>query len=356
MEEINNTVRQPVSVIPDMEERRQIRKKYNLTALIIIINMIIFNVLGNGAIIIACMILGGGFNFEAYRAGTEILYEHELLTAVLSFTPAVLSETTSVILGIKLLKINLRRLSSNREGYGGITVVKLIILSLGMQFVLSVIVAIIDFLLSENGLSSATVDLSPTTSLPANLLTVFYACLLGPVLEELLYRGVLLQSMRKYNERFAIILSALIFGLMHQNYQQFFVTFLVGIPLAVVTIKYNSLVPSIFAHIFLNTNAMLQTYLIQYFAPELFNASEEIDIASISGSAMALMIAILLVRFALLIAALAVGIVSLVKGGNMKVPTPAGKARAIPIFATAALWWVIFAAYLFLTFIRPFMA
>ena len=173
-----------------------------------------------------------------------------------------------------------------------------------------------------------------------------------------MYRGVLLQSMRKYNERFAIILSALIFGLMHQNYQQFIVAFSIGIPMAMIAVKYNSVIPTIFAHMFVNTTAMVQTYFVQYAVPEIFDDASElssaIDFSSLNGGTIAVLIILMLARFGILIAALVVGIISLVKGGNMKVPTPAGKSRAMPIFVTAALWWVIFAAYLYLTFIRPF--
>lgn len=356
---MNNTAFPAVTLKPDAEERRQIKKRYSLTALIIIINTVIFNAFGYGIPIIACMILGGGFGYDAYRAGAEVIHDHELLVTILSIFPPILSETISIILGAKLLKINLLKLSANRDGYSGGTVVKLIILTSGLQFVMSMAAAVIQLALDKIGLKGATVDLSPTTALSANLLTVFYACLLGPVLEELLYRGVILQSMRKYNERFAIILSALIFGLMHQNYQQFIVAFSIGIPMAIVTIKYNSVIPSIFAHIFLNTSAMVQTYLFQYLIPGFYdNASSEslfLDVSSLSSSAMAAMIATAIIRYGILIAAIVVGIISLVKGGNTKIPTPAGKSRALPVFVTVPLWWVIFAMYAFLTFVMPFM-
>ena len=64
----------------------------------------------------------------------------------------------------------------------------------------------------------------------------------------------------------------------------------------------------------------------------------------------------LLFRIAIMLAALVVGIVVLVKGGNMSRPTPAGKARTMPVFVTAAAWWVIFLVYAFLNFVLPFMA
>lgn len=347
-----------ITITPDKEERRQIRKKYNLAALVIIINMVLFNILGNGVIIIVCMAFGGGFSFDAYRAGAEILSQHDVIRTLLSCIPPVISEVTSIAVGMKIFRINLRSLSSNRDGFSGGTVAKLITLCLGLQMAAGILAAVIQMILDRFGLSGETPDLSAKMSFASNVILSFYACLLGPVLEELLYRGILLQSMRKYSERFAIFLSALIFGLMHQNYQQFLLGFLLGIPLAIVTIKYDSIIPSIFTHIFVNTTGMLSTYLLQYTCPDFYNSAmngEEFDMSSISGAGWASMLLIVISRFGFLIAALVVGIISLVKGGNMKVPTPAGRSRALPVFRTAVLWWIVFAAYIYLAFISPFL-
>lgn len=359
MEEINimQPVQPQVTLRPDKEERRQIRKKYNFAALVLIINIVLFNVLAEVFIITASMILGGGFSAESYQAGRKLLVQNELLSILISCLTPIISEVTAILIGVKIFRINLKSLSLNRDNYSGTTIAKLITLSLGLQFAAAIIIVIVQYFLGGYDLEGAAPDLTATHSFAANVILCFYACLLGPVLEEFLYRGILLQSMRKYNERFAIFLSALIFGLMHQNYQQFILGFLVGIPLAIVAIKYESILPTIFAHIFMNTTGMLQTYAIQYFAPEILGSASgsETDLSSLDGNAMMIVMLLFLIRFGILIAALVVGIVSLVKGGNMKKPTPAGKSRALPILMTAPLWWVVFAAYLVLTFIVPFM-
>lgn len=330
----------PVSVVPDKEERRQIRKKYNLTALVLLINILIFN----GIAIVGSVALE--------KSG---VFENELFNTAFSCCIPIISEIVSIIVGIKLLGIDFKPLA-NLDGFNGGTMVKLVILAIGLQTAASMISAIIMSILKAFGLESPTADLSATTSLPANLLMYFYACLLGPVLEELLYRGVLLQSMRKYNERFAIFLSAAIFGLMHQNYQQFLLGFLIGIPLAVVTIKSGSIIPAIFTHIIVNTSGMFFNCWIQYSDPEYFNAA----LNGVSDSAAmtdlsAAVICTVLFRLAIMLAALIVGIIVLVKGGNMSRPTPAGKARTMPVFVTCALWWIVFVIYALINFVIPFI-
>ncbi|MDE5577576.1 MAG: CPBP family intramembrane metalloprotease [Oscillospiraceae bacterium] len=329
----------PVSVKPDKEERRQIRKKYNLTALVLLINIFIFN---------GIAIAGGSFLPNSF-------WENEFYSTAYSCCIPIISEITAIIVGIKLMGLDFKPLAT-RDGFNGGTMFKLITLAVGLQTAASMIAAIITAILDQFGLKSPTADLTATTSLPANLLMYFYACLLGPVLEELLYRGVLLQSMRKYNEKFAIFLSAVIFGLMHENYQQFILGFLVGIPLAVVTIKSGSLIPSIFTHIIVNTSGMFFNCWMQYSNSKFYQSAtgKAVDDLTLSDMSTADITAVLF-RFGIMIAALVVGIVVLVKGGNMSRPTPAGKARTMPIFVTAALWWIVFILYAFLNFVWPFI-
>ncbi len=334
-----------VSVIPSAEEKRDIRRRYNKVALVIIFNTLIFNV---GAIVIRA-VLESLFGEAVWTEMTRVLYSCGI---------PIVSEVISIVLGIKLLKLNFKPMFT-RDNYSGGTVAKLITLSLGLQTAASFIVAILAEILSSFGLKGETADLSATTSLPANLVMYFYACLLGPVLEELLYRGVILQSMRKYNERFAIFLSAIIFGLMHQNYQQAILGFLVGVPLAIVTIKSGSIVPAIFTHIFLNTFATLTSCWIQYAAPDLFNSISGGDLTAaaelMTPEVMIPIMVNFVVRMGFMLGALIVGIMALVKGHNMRRPTAAGKARTMPIFVTAACWWVVFASYAYLNLVYPFI-
>ncbi|MBQ8176811.1 MAG: CPBP family intramembrane metalloprotease [Oscillospiraceae bacterium] len=342
--DISNTPQ--VSVIPDQNEKRAIRLRYNMVALILIINTLIFNV---GARLTK-IVLEASFG--------EAIWDNELIGVLYSCGFPIVSEVISIILGISLLKLDFKPLFT-RNGYTGGTVAKLATLSLGLQTAASFIATIISTILGFFGLEGKTADLSATTSLPANLIMYFYACLLGPVLEELLYRGVILQSMRKYNERFAIFLSAAVFGLMHQNYQQAILGFLVGIPLAIVTIKSGSIIPAIFTHIILNTLATVTSCWIQYAAPDLFNSISSGDLTAaaelLTGKALLPVMVNFILRMGFMLAALVVGIIALVKGHNMRRPTPAGKARTMPVFVTAACWWIVFAFYAYLNLIDPFI-
>ena len=57
-------------------------------------------------------------------------------------------------------------------------------------------------------------------------------CLLGPICEELLFRRLLANRLSRYGQKPAAIVSALLFGLYHANFGQFFYAFGLGILLA----------------------------------------------------------------------------------------------------------------------------
>ena len=78
-----------------------------------------------------------------------------------------------------------------------------------------------------------------------------YASLLGPVAEELLFRGFILRSLQPYGKKFAVFASALLFGLFHGNLLQTPYAFLMGLLLGWVTVEY-SIVWAILVHIFNN--------------------------------------------------------------------------------------------------------
>nr|WP_295949324.1 type II CAAX endopeptidase family protein [uncultured Agathobaculum sp.] len=58
------------------------------------------------------------------------------------------------------------------------------------------------------------------------------ACILGPVCEELLFRGLLAGRLARYGQKPAALVSALLFGLYHANLSQFFYAFALGLLLA----------------------------------------------------------------------------------------------------------------------------
>ena len=78
-----------------------------------------------------------------------------------------------------------------------------------------------------------------------------YASILAPVWEELLFRGYVLRALRPYGKRFAILGSALLFGLFHGNLLQTPYAVAMGLVFGYMTVEY-SVVWAILLHMFNN--------------------------------------------------------------------------------------------------------
>jgi membrane protease YdiL (CAAX protease family) len=88
--------------------------------------------------------------------------------------------------------------------------------------------------------------------------TLLAFVVLGPVTEEFLFRGVILQGfLRNYSRRKAILVSALLFALFHLNPWQFPVAFLVGVVLGWWLAVTGSLLPCLFGHALGNSLTLL---------------------------------------------------------------------------------------------------
>jgi len=83
--------------------------------------------------------------------------------------------------------------------------------------------------------------------------------------EELLFRGVVYSNLRPFGRGWAVIVSSLLFALMHQNVEQLFYAFSVGIVLALIYEFSGSIWGSIILHMFNNLYATLQTAVIYRF-------------------------------------------------------------------------------------------
>ena len=93
--------------------------------------------------------------------------------------------------------------------------------------------------------------LAPT--LPALVAT----CLLAPLFEEMMFRGILLAGfLKRYPRGLAIAYSALFFGAAHLNIYQFFLAFLLGLVQGWLYERSRSLLPCIALHAAVNASAM----------------------------------------------------------------------------------------------------
>ena len=84
--------------------------------------------------------------------------------------------------------------------------------------------------LTKNEVSNETMEIVMDTD---PLMMILMVGLIGPFLEELFFRKLLIDRTRAYGELACTLTSAVLFGLFHQNFSQFFYAFGIGFVLAV---------------------------------------------------------------------------------------------------------------------------
>lgn len=118
-------------------------------------------------------------------------------------------------------------------------------------FILNIILStIISFIFSligySSGSSGSAVYTEPTV---ANLiLSLLMTAVLPAFCEEFAHRGMLLSGYKVLGFKKAVLYSALLFGLIHLNINQFFFATLVGVVLATVTLFSRSIIPAMIIH------------------------------------------------------------------------------------------------------------
>lgn len=171
-----------------------------------------------------------------------------------------LSMIILLFIAVFVFKVDLKSmLSPSREkAVGG---AKWFSLSMTVNVVVTIIVSIFVSMLSSAGISVPQSDFSMTDSNAGTLIMQFlYVIAIGPICEELLYRGVIISLLKPYGKGVAVFFSAFLFGYMHGNIPQFMSAFAGGLVFAAIAVKYDSIIPTIVMHMLNNITASISDF------------------------------------------------------------------------------------------------
>lgn len=150
---------------------------------------------------------------------------------------------TARIMGIKVLgtiKVNKHNVKAGFIAYP---------VGLVINTFLTAVTTLITKLFSAGGTTIPTADFSvDSPNAKAIILTILYLVVVAPISEEIVFRGLILKALSPFGKKNAILLSAVLFALMHKNIPQAVGAFAIGIIFAIVDTKANSIVPSIIMH------------------------------------------------------------------------------------------------------------
>lgn len=128
----------------------------------------------------------------------------------------------------------------------------LFVMCLAAMYVFNIIGTMINFVI---GMFTGNMNLNPLNSVIGDidlLPTILIAGIVAPIVEELVFRKVLLDRLRKYGDLVAVLVSGLCFGLYHGNIAQFLYASALGFIFAYVVIRTGRIRYSIALHICIN--------------------------------------------------------------------------------------------------------
>ncbi len=105
----------------------------------------------------------------------------------------------------------------------------------------------------------------------SDLLPIFLiAGVIGPIVEELMFRKLILERLYPFGEKFAILLSALLFALFHGNLTQFIYAFLLGAVFGYLYCRTGRILYPILLHMIINLmGSLLPMLVLRLLAPLL---------------------------------------------------------------------------------------
>lgn len=126
--------------------------------------------------------------------------------------------------------------TENRMTFGAFWRLACIFVSAQLAF--QIFATVVEVLLNLLGLS--VLEAMQMATSKADTFSMFlYFSLGAPIVEEIVFRGLVLRGLEKYGRRFAIVISALLFGAFHGNLVQSPYAFLVGLVLGYVASEYS---------------------------------------------------------------------------------------------------------------------
>lgn len=124
------------------------------------------------------------------------------------------------------------------------------------NMVFSLVCSMLIVVLNNKGVTVPEADLSiKSPSVMALTVQFLYTVVMAPIVEEYIYRGIILGTLAKYNKGAAILLSALSFALMHGNIPQAVSAFATGLIYATIAVRCGSIIPTMVIHVLNNVCA-----------------------------------------------------------------------------------------------------
>lgn len=150
------------------------------------------------------------------------------------------------------------------ESFGFFRLLKLFVISIPVMYLGNMIgLGIADFIGEITGKNPVN-RLSELITNTNPLMNLLFVVILAPIIEEVLFRKFILDRTVAFGEKNAIILSALMFGLFHMNFYQFFYATALGAIFGYIYVKSGKLRYTVILHMLINfMGSILSVFLTE---------------------------------------------------------------------------------------------
>ena len=149
---------------------------------------------------------------------------------------------------------------------------------MGVMVVLNIVSTyFVEFLSAVLGYSieNDTSDLIMSTPI---WVVILVAVIIGPIIEELMFRKVFIDVLGVYGDRIAIVFSAVAFGIFHGNFSQVLYATGIGLIFGYVYTKTSNILHTILLHIAINFMGSVPALLVNESADRLMNMDPEAEL------------------------------------------------------------------------------
>lgn len=240
---------------------------------------VLVSVLAATVIYYACIGVGKIYGFfvpsvgdageKIYSALLGNSYMSLLLSQILLFLPTFIF----LCRNRKYFVVNLRIKKLKIKTY-------LMIAGFGLFFIpIITFINSLSLLFTENVIASEVSGSLAEHSFAASLVVI---AVLPCILEEVIYRGVFYNEYSRINPAKAVLLSALLFGLLHMNFNQFLYAAVGGMVFALMVEATDSITASMIMHFMINGSSVLVSYIS--LNSQSSTVSEAADINTLDGA------------------------------------------------------------------------
>ena len=173
----------------------------------------------------------------------------------------IINAISIYVIGYGILKVTLRNIETSpkkeKTKIRFSEILLLICITIGSGQIVNIITQII--ISSFKMLFNIQINNNVTNLLQESnpLYMIIFAAILGPIMEELIFRKTLMEKLRIYGDKTAIIYTSIAFGLFHCNLAQIPYAIAVGCILGYAKVKTNSITVPILLHIIINSLSVI---------------------------------------------------------------------------------------------------